>query len=59
MDLPRKFGVGMVMLVPAFVLGGALWSATNSWIVVWILEALLAIGYGYGISGRRRAAKRA
>lgn len=58
MDLPRKLGVGIVMIVPAFVLGGALWSLTKSWVAVWILAALFAIGYGYGISGKMRATKK-
>jgi hypothetical protein len=57
MDLPRKLGVGIVTLVPAFVLGGALWSLTNSWIAAWILEVLFAIGYGYWVWGKKNSAR--
>ncbi|MFZ0450253.1 MAG: hypothetical protein WAL98_13525 [Desulfatiglandaceae bacterium] len=59
MDLPRKLGVGIVMLVPAFVLGGALWALIESWIAVLILEILIALGFGYMISERRSSLKKA
>ena len=45
MDVSRKIGIGIVMLVPAFVGGGALWSIFESWIVVLIWLAVLAFGY--------------
>ena len=53
MDLPRKLGIGIVTLVPAFVLGGVLWELTKSWVAAWILEALFVIGYGYWVWGRK------
>jgi hypothetical protein len=59
MDLPRKLGVGMVMLVPAFVLGGVLWALIESWIAVFVLEVLIALGFGYMISGKRGSLKKA
>jgi FtsH-binding integral membrane protein len=45
MDVSRKIGIGIVMIVPAFVGGGALWSLFESWIAVLIWLALLALGY--------------
>jgi hypothetical protein len=58
MDLPRKLGIGIVTLVPAFVLGGLLWGLTKSWIAAWILEVLFAAGYGYWVWGRKKPATR-
>ncbi len=43
MDLFRKIGVGIVMIVPGFVLGGLLWSFTHSWIAILGLEIVLVI----------------
>ena len=39
MDLPRKIGIGIVMLVPAFVGSGALWAIFHSFIpvIIWIV----------------------
>ncbi|MBW1997363.1 MAG: hypothetical protein JRJ29_05275 [Deltaproteobacteria bacterium] len=40
MDVPRKIGIGILMLIPAFVGGGALWDIFGgSWIpvVIWVL----------------------
>jgi hypothetical protein len=59
MDLPRKLGVGMVMLVPAFVLGGLLWALIESWIAILILEIFIALGFGYVISGKKGSLKKA
>lgn len=53
MDLPRKIGVGIVTLIPAFVMAGALWSLVQSWIAILILEILVVVGLGYMLSGKR------
>ena len=39
MDVPRKIGIGIVMIVPTFVGAGALWSIFHSWPVsiVWLV----------------------
>ncbi|RPI74797.1 MAG: hypothetical protein EHM45_17205 [Desulfobacteraceae bacterium] len=39
MDLPRKIGIAIVMIVPAFVGAGALWALFHNWIAVipWLL----------------------
>lgn len=55
MDLPRRLGIGIVMLIPGFVLGGALWSLAGSWIAVWIWEILLALAYGYAVFGKKKS----
>jgi hypothetical protein len=52
MDLPRKLGILIVMMVPAFVIGGALWNLVHSWIAVGIWEILVAVGCGYYLFGR-------
>jgi ABC-type transport system involved in cytochrome c biogenesis permease subunit len=53
MDLPRKLGILIIMIIPGFVIGGALWNLTHSWIAVLVWEILLAIGYGYFLAGRK------
>jgi FtsH-binding integral membrane protein len=45
MDISRKIGIGIVLIVPAFVGSGALWSIFESWIAVFVWLALLAFGY--------------
>ncbi len=39
MDLPRKIGIGIVMIIPTFVGGAALWDIFNNWfaVVVWVV----------------------
>jgi hypothetical protein len=39
MDIPRKIGIGIVMLVPTFVGSGALWALFHSFIpiVIWVV----------------------
>ncbi len=59
MDLPRKLGILIVMIVPGFVIGGALWSLMHSWIAVWIWEILVAIGCGYFLFGRKSSGGKA
>lgn len=46
MDLPRKIGVGIVMLVPIFVGSGALWAAFASFIpvIIWVIVMALVAG---------------
>jgi hypothetical protein len=54
MDLARKLGIGIVMIVPAFVFGGVLWALVNSWLAVLGLEILMVFIYAWIVSGRRR-----
>ena len=47
MDIPRKIGIGIVMLVPTFVGSGALWALFHSFIpvIIWaILMGLVTMG---------------
>ena len=54
MDLARKLGIGIVMIVPAFVFGGVLWALVKSWLAVLGLEIFMVLIYAWIVSGRRR-----
>jgi hypothetical protein len=45
MDISRKIGIGIVMIIPTFVGCGAVWGIFHSYIacVIWI--AIMAFGY--------------
>ena len=45
MDLSRKIGIGIVMIIPTFVGAGAVWGVFGSWIgvIIWII----LMGYTY------------
>ncbi len=51
MEIPKKIGIGIVMIIPAFVFGAAVWSLFGSWITVFVLEILMALFYSSIISG--------
>ena len=55
MDFARKLGIGIVMIVPGFVLGGVVWALIESWFAVLGLEILVALLYASIISGRLSA----
>ncbi|MBW2064210.1 MAG: hypothetical protein JRJ03_04670 [Deltaproteobacteria bacterium] len=47
MNVPRKIGIGILMLIPTFVGGGALWDIFGgSWIpvVVWVIIMAFVAG---------------
>lgn len=52
MDLSRRIGIGIVMLVPTYVGAGALWAMFHNWFVIfgWVV-VMFAVG-GAVISGR-------
>lgn len=52
MDISRKIGIGITMIVPSFVLGGMVWSVVNSWILVWLSIAAVGAVYVAIITGR-------
>jgi hypothetical protein len=47
MDVSRRLGVGIVMIIPSFVGAGAMWELFNSWgaVIAWI--AIIMIVYGF------------
>jgi hypothetical protein len=52
MDFTRKLGIGIVMMVPTFVGGGAVWSIFGSWPVVFIWIAIMALTYRVILTGK-------
>ncbi|MBW2610179.1 MAG: hypothetical protein JRC68_07520 [Deltaproteobacteria bacterium] len=52
MDIFRKIGIGIVMIIPTFVGGGIVWGIFSSWLAViaWII--IMAFLYGGILSGR-------
>jgi hypothetical protein len=46
MDISRGLGIGIVMIIPSFVGGGAVWEFVHNWgaVTAWIL--LMAAIYG-------------
>ena len=56
MELTKKIGIGIVMIVPGFVFGGIVWALLGSWAAVAALEVVVALVYGWIISGRPQVA---
>ena len=52
MEITRKIGIGIVMIIPGFVFGGLVWQWFGSWLVVLILEIIMAAVYYSIITGR-------
>lgn len=52
MDISRKIGIGITMIVPGFVLGGLLWSWFHSAIIVVLLELAVVGVYISIITGK-------
>ena len=52
MDLSRKIAIGVVSIIPAFVLGGLVWDWFGSWLAVLGVVVLVGIFSGSVISGR-------
>jgi hypothetical protein len=50
MGIARCLGIGITMIIPSFVGGGALWDIFNSWaaVLVWIVS--MAVVYGIILS---------
>ena len=51
MEIAKKIGIGIVMIVPGFVFGAVIWVWFGSWIAVLILEIIIPIVYYYIITG--------
>ena len=56
MDPIRRLAIGMVMIVPGFVLGGAVWEWLESWWAVLGLEIIMVVLYCLIISGKLSSA---
>lgn len=58
MDMARKIGVGVTMIVPGFVLGGLAWHLMGSftpifgWLAVLGVEIVMVIIYALIITGK-------
>jgi hypothetical protein len=52
MDLFRRISIGIVSIIPAFVLGGLIWDWFGSWLAVLGIVVLVGIFSGYTISGK-------
>ena len=52
MDISRKIGIGITMIVPGFALGGLLWSWFHSAIIVVLLELAVVGVYISIITGK-------
>ncbi len=52
MELPRKIGIGIVMMIPTFVLSGLFWDITQSWIAVFLVIATMICVYFSIITGK-------
>ncbi len=51
MDLIRKCAIAVVMIIPAFVFGGFVWSCLHSWLAVLAAEVAIVAIYFQIISG--------
>ena len=52
MDIFRKLGIAIVMIIPTFVFSGLVWSWFHNWFVVFAMMILIAILYSVIISGK-------
>ena len=52
MDIPRKIGIGVVMIVPTFVIAGALWDIFANYIPIGVWTIIMAFLYRQIITGK-------
>ena len=52
MDSARKLGIGIVMIIPTFVGGGAVWDIFSDWLAIVLWLVLMVLLSGAIISGR-------
>jgi len=50
MGITRRLGIGIVMIIPSFIGGGALWDIFKSWAAVFVWVAAMAVVYGIILS---------
>ena len=61
MEISRDLGIGVVMIIPTFVGGGAVWDIFGNWIavIVWIIIMICLYGrilskkYNWQLPGNR------
>jgi hypothetical protein len=53
MGITRCLGIGIIMIIPSFVGGGALWEIFQSWAAVFVWIAAMAVVYGITLSKSR------
>lgn len=46
MDKSRKVGIGIVLIIPTFVIAGLIWALIESWLAVFIWVLIVAVFYG-------------
>jgi uncharacterized protein (DUF983 family) len=52
MEIPRKLGIAIVMIVPVVVSAGMVWAVFESWIPVIVVVILMALLYRSIIKGK-------
>jgi hypothetical protein len=52
MDLYRKIGIGIVSIIPAFVLGGLMWDWFGSWLPVLGMLVMVGLFSGSAMAGK-------
>ncbi len=52
MDFARKFGIGIVMIIPSFVGAGAVWAIFGSWFAIAVWVIIMAVLLGAILSGK-------
>jgi len=52
MNLWRKIGIGIVSIIPAFVLGGLIWNMSHSWLSVFATIVIVGLFSGSAIAGK-------
>ena len=52
MDLARKIGIGIAMIIPAFVGCGAVWALLHSWLAVLVWFIIMVVLFSRIVSGR-------
>jgi hypothetical protein len=53
MGIARCLGIGIVMIIPSFVGGGAVWDIFNSWAAVFAWIFIMAFVYVFMLSRTR------
>ena len=52
MDIARKFAIGIVMIIPTFVGGGAVWDIFHNWFAILVWVVIMAIIVGSIVKGK-------